>query len=180
MSWEIPSRRRKTVTLTVRLDEQSEKELKEEAIGKSLSVNTLVSQIIAKYLEWDRHMEKLDAITIPADALARLSDRVDEESLADFARDLAKSRINLVRIWYKEVTPENVLRFLSFYFERNKTARIALSKDERPQHVIGFHRGGMKGSIWFKHFVEAMFKLSGKHIVVEVQENQFSFVFDGR
>lgn len=91
-------------------------------------------------------MEKLDAITIPADALARLSDRVDEESLADFARDLAKSRINLVRIWYKEVTPENVLRFLSFYFERNKTARIALSKDERPQHVIGFHRGGMKGS----------------------------------
>ncbi len=173
---EPTSRRQRTVTLTIRLNEQSEKELKEEAADKKVTVNGLVSQILGKYLEWDRHIEKLDAVTIPADSLARLTSNVDEEALAKFGREIAESRMSLISVWYKQITPETVLKFLIFYLERNKTAKIAFSKDEKPQRIVGFHHGGR--STFFKHFIERMFELSGKKVVVDSQQNQFSFQFE--
>jgi len=177
--WKTRSKRKRSVTMTIRFDEQVDTELKQEAESKNITLNALVNQIVTKYLDWDRHSEKFDGVTIPAESLARLTNRLDDEATADFAHEVAESTgIYLVRMWFNEVTPGNVLKFLVFALERNKSARIAFSKDEIPQRVVGFHRMGPKGGIWFKHYIERLFQLAGKKVTVEANENQFTFLFD--
>ena len=166
----------------MRLDQQTERDLKQEASSKKLTINGLLNQIIRRYLDWDRHAEKYDSISVPMEAQARLMSLAGEDAMAEFAKNLAQSGLvkGMISIWYRQITPETILKFLLFYFEQGKGAKIALSKDQLPQRVIGFHRMGRSGSIFFKHFIESLFQLAGTRVVVDVQENQFSFTTDTR
>ena len=50
---------KKTVTMTFRLDENSVQKLREESEYRQISLNTLVNQILRRFVEWDMYESKL-------------------------------------------------------------------------------------------------------------------------
>lgn len=168
--------RRKTVTLTIRIEQRVEESLREDAAYQKISINSLVSQLLTDHAEFGRHAEKFGSIRIPAEGFARLLRYMNDESLAEAAREIAAFRVRtLMPIWYDAVTPETILDFLMFWLEHTRTARIAFTEKETPRRVVGFHHLGAKFSLFLKHTIEAMFQMAGKKIVVDMQENQISF-----
>ena len=50
-------RMKKTVLRTIRIDEELDKVLGADSEAKSVSFNTLVTQILIKYADWDRFVD---------------------------------------------------------------------------------------------------------------------------
>lgn len=170
---------RRTVTLTIRTEKQVVKTLMQEADARKITVNTFVNQILTKYVSWEHYSSKYNSVEIPVEGLAALIDLADDGTIAGFGREIAQRRWkSLISIWYGDTTPEAVLKFVIFWLENTRQARIALSEDTNFRRVTGFHHLGRKGSILLKNAIETMFELAHKKVVVHIQDNQFSFKID--
>ena len=170
---------RRTVTLTIRTEDKVLKALIHEADDRKITVNTFVSQILADYVDWGRHAEKYGSVEIAHDGLAQLFDLLDDDTLAKYGKDTAQKRWkSLISIWHGQMTPEEVLKFVVFWLEKTKQAKIAFSKNEMPRRIVAFHKLGRKGSIVFKNAIETMFELANKKVVVDARDDQFSFIVE--
>jgi hypothetical protein len=171
--------KRRTVTLTIRIEERVEQALKEEAATGKITANGLVSQVLTDYVDWERHAKKFGFARVTVEGLAQMFSLLDDETLAEMGRRIAELRwASMMPIWYKDITPDTVLKFVILWLENTKTAKIAFSKEERPQRIVGFHQLGMQGSIVLKNAIETMFQIAHKKVAVEIHENQFSFALD--
>jgi hypothetical protein len=170
---------RRTVTLTIRTEEQVLKVLMQEAHRSKVTVNTFVNQILTNHVDWGRHSSKYGSVEIPAEGLAALIDLVDDDTIAKFGREsVARRWRSLISLWEKDTSPESVLRFVIFWLENTRQAMITLTEDGKSRRVTGFHLLGRKGAILLKHAIEAMFEFAHKKVAVDIQENQFSFMID--
>ena len=171
--------RKRTVTLTIRTNEQVFKALAQEADARKVTVNAFVNQILTNHVDWGRHASKYGSVEIPVEGFAAVLDLLDNETVARFGRESAQQRWkSLISIWHGDTSSEAVLKFVIFWLENTGQAKITLADDVKPRRVIGFHHLGRKGSILFKHAIETMFEFAQKKVVVDIQDDQFSFKVD--
>lgn len=65
-------KKEKTRSITYRLPESLVEELETESMGKNISQNVLVKQILEKHVQWDRYADKIGMIPIPKNILNEL------------------------------------------------------------------------------------------------------------
>jgi len=151
----------------------------QEAQRSKVTVNTFVNQILTNHVDWGRHSSKYGSVEIPAEGLAALINLVDDDTIARFGREsVARRWRSLISLWERDTSPESVLRFVIFWLENTRQAMMTLTEDGKSRRVTGFHLLGRKGSILLKHAIEAMFEFAHKKVVVDIQENQFSFMIE--
>ncbi|MGO9646296.1 MAG: toxin-antitoxin system HicB family antitoxin [Candidatus Bathyarchaeia archaeon] len=172
-------RRKRTVTLTIRTNEDVFKSLTHEAEAKKITVNTFVNQILTNHVDWGRHSSKYGSVEIPVETYAGLINLLDDETIARFGREAAQRRWkSLISLWEEGTSPESVLKFVIFWIENTRQATITLTDDGKYRRVTAFHLLGRKGSILFKNAIETMFDFVHKKVVVDIQDNQYSFKID--
>ena len=69
---EDASQRRKTRTVSIRLDSKVVDEIQKEADNRRINFSVLVNQILARYAEWDRYENKIGMMPVPKVILASL------------------------------------------------------------------------------------------------------------
>jgi len=82
----------KTVTRTIRIDEGYDDILRYEAERRGVSVNTILDQLLRKYVQSYRYFENLTAVTLSAPSLLALLDRIEEKEIIAIGNELGKER----------------------------------------------------------------------------------------
>ncbi len=87
-----PFAKGKTVTRTIRIDEGYDEIIKYEAERRGVSVNTILDQLLRKYVQSYRYFENLSAVTLSASSLLALLDIIEEEEIIEIGKELGKER----------------------------------------------------------------------------------------
>jgi hypothetical protein len=93
-------KKEKTRSITYRLAEKIIEELETEATQKNISQNTLVKQILEKYIQWDRYSDKIGMIPIPKAILSSLGDQLkgkDIDQIINMIAPIIKDNVMFIK-----------------------------------------------------------------------------------
>jgi len=144
---------KKTVLRTVRLSEELDGILENDARVKRTSVNALISSIMEKYAEWDRYTQKFRYISIPTTVFSALLDLADENALARTAERLGNELPKeITSFWFKKFTLESFLQYISNAAEYGNAFEMEIENERGNCTISIHHEYGKKWSTALKHF----------------------------
>ena len=156
---ERASKTRKTVLRTVRLSQELDDLLRKDAEENDLSINSLINKIMAKYIEWDRHIKKFRFVSVTSETLRAFFNEVGDEKLENIAKELGSDLTSAVSmLWSEKVDLDAFLRMISLYSKYSGLFIREFRADERGYVITFHHKLGIKWSIFLKHFMSQSFK----------------------
>ncbi len=145
---------KKSVLRSIRVSSRLAASLEREAREAKISVNSLVSSILERHDEWGKQAERFGFVHISRDLFGQFLDAIDDDDLALMAREFGRSMsTDLIVFWFKEVSLESVLRYLSLLSEYQKLFTLDLTELHGSYVIIAHHAFGEKGSVWFLNFL---------------------------
>lgn len=170
---------KKTSTITFRIDEEYEKELRKEAEEKRISLNTLANQIFGDHVELERYVKKFGVVLMSKGGFKSLLDALDEKNIINYAASIgSKEPKDFILFKWKELNPQTVSEFIKIYFEHCGYGMCDMQKDESKNIISIHHDFGKKGSIFLKSFLEAIIRSTlGKSCETLVSDNSVTLKF---
>lgn len=152
--WEM----RKSVTRTVRLDDDLDRAIQDQASETRVSVNFLVNRLIRKYVEWDIPAEKFGLGPVASVLLNRLFEDIDEESAGELGRWTAHEfTAPFCRYLFGELSFDTIVhtfRRASVYGSRYA---FDTTSDSRNRIIVLRHNGGRKVSLFYAGIFKGLF-----------------------
>jgi predicted DNA-binding ribbon-helix-helix protein len=147
-------KRKKTVLRTVRLNQELDSILRDDAEKSDLTVNGLINRIMTKYVEWDRHTERFGFISFARQTFKSILEEVDECKIEQIATNTASPTLKAVTLfWFKELKAETLLKTISNYCKYSGLGTSEIKVDGA-QCIITFHHDlGRKYSIYLKNAI---------------------------
>jgi len=78
-------RAKRNITMTFRLDENVIATLRAESERRHISLNTIVNQILRRYVEWDMYESKVGLISMLKPVVAELFKKTNKQEIIDLA-----------------------------------------------------------------------------------------------
>jgi len=155
----MSANRKKTVLRTVRLDQELDSILRDDADQSNLTVNGLINRIMTKYSEWDRHAERFGFVSFARQTFKSILEEVDDCKIEQIAFNAANTTLKAVTLfWFKELTAETLVKTISNYAKYSGLAASEI-KVEGVQCTMTFrHDLGRKYSIYLKTVINQFFK----------------------
>lgn len=153
----------KTVTATFRIDEESFKDLQDDAKRQSVSVNTLVNQLFLSYSQYDRLMKRFQVMKIPAATFKTILDGSTDEAVVSAARTAGESIARTFVITKMgSFTLANILE--GFRTSASYINAFEYSEFHAPGEmtITLTHNLGKKGSLFLEEWVRCQFALLQK------------------
>ncbi len=167
--------RKGQVTRSVRIDKQTDDELRRLASDQGVSVNLLTNKALRKFAEWDGYGEKFGFVSVPSGLLGKMMEYLSDEQVRDLAGWVGK---NLIReytmFWFKDVSTERVIDAFPRLFAKYGRSFDYEEHSDGPQHTaILKHNRGAKWSLYYGEIIETIFKeILNQHVRVERSDNQ--------
>jgi len=138
------------VVKTIRLSKSLERSLEKEARNRKVSLNSLISSVLAKYEEWDRLAQRFGMMSLPADELIALLDALSEAQIEKIARQCGAGMPRaMMDFWFSRVTPEIFLKYLGLRSTYQHFVNHEVIVDTEGRFVLtARHEHGRKWSIW--------------------------------
>jgi hypothetical protein len=103
----------RSVLRTIRLPEKVDEILIEEAKGRGLSPNALISMVTTRFTEWDRFADRFHFISVTKELLLGLLNEVEIERVEYLAEKSGSHMPKEAMIfWFKDLSVENLIRFV--------------------------------------------------------------------
>ncbi len=176
-SCDLP-REGKTVAKSFRVNEKALGALQEEAGRQSISVNTLVNQLLLEYSEFGRFLQRVNAIRMSRKTFSEILNAVPEDGLAKAAQTAGKSApMALIASKWGKITVNTVLEFihdlsayanLFEYYEKNEGERWT---------VTLMHEMGAKWSTFLTHYLSEAFAAAGVQPKARTSDRAVIFTF---
>jgi len=173
------STNKKTVLRSIRLSVDHEKLLEEDAKKKGLSVNSLLTSLITKYVEWDRYAERFGYVSVGRQGFGRMFEWMTDEALVGHGKEAGgKNAPDIVRFWFGKLDLGTFLSFLALHSKYSGIYHYEHSS-QGGTHVITFqHELGPRYSIVLKnYFDQAIRNIVGVIPKVESGENSCIMTF---
>lgn len=116
---------RKTVTMTFRIDENIMNKLRNESEQREVSLNTLVNQILKRFVEWGVFENKVGIIPMPKPIVVELFENMGEDEIIDMAKRVGKNVVKDIALFMKHEI--NVDSFLEWFETRMKVSSLEIS-----------------------------------------------------
>jgi len=137
---------KKTVVRAIRITEELDKILREEADAKNISVASLVQSIFTRHAEWDRYTEKFVHYSLPSDGLKAIIEAADEETMLRNAEESPKAVKAFSLYWFKEFSVDTFLRILALNSKYGRHYDCQISNDGKQARISIHHALGKKWS----------------------------------
>lgn len=170
---------KKTVTMTFRIEESVMSRLRSESDRKEVSLNTLVNQVLKRYVEWDMYEPKVGMISIARPIVHSLFDRMPKEEVEDMARKVGKGAVHDIALFMK--ASMDLDSFLEWFETRMKNSSIEFSHDytNRRHTYVTKHDLGYNWSLFHKMMLELVFnEILGKRVDVSITPTTLRLVVD--
>lgn len=152
-------KRKKTATISFRIDSEYEKLLRSEAEEKKVSLNTLANQIFGEHLEWQRYIERFGTIVISKDAFKLILESLSEDNVVDLAVNIAdKAPKEFILFKWKDLNSENVINFVRMFFTHCGYGQYDYVKDQSTNKFSIRHEIGKKGSLFITTYIKTVLK----------------------
>jgi hypothetical protein len=148
----------KSVTRTVRLDDDLDKAIQNRAKDSNVSVNFLVNKLIRKFVDWDIPAEKLGIVHVPAVLFKRLFDSFDDDAAEGLGRWLAHEHYDpFFKYVFGELTFEKTVDHFRMGSEYGGRFSFAINSDERNHTIVIKHNAGMKFSRFYAGLLKGVY-----------------------
>jgi hypothetical protein len=148
----------KSVTRTVRLDDDLDKAIQNRARDSNVSVNFLVNKLIRKFVDWDLPAEKLGIAHVPAVLFKRLFDNIDDNAAEELGRWLAHEHYDpYFKYVFGELTFEKTVDHFRMGSEYGGRFSFAINSDERNHTIVIKHNAGMKFSRFYAGLLKGVY-----------------------
>lgn len=145
---------RNTTLRTVHLPRDLDNLLQNEAKAKRISFNSLMTAIMIKHTEWDRHTEKFGFVSLTRDGLRLILEAVDDNKLSQIGKHHGKStNKEFMMFWFKKINLQTFLDGLSLFCKYARVAEYDLETDGRNYTITMHHELGEKWSNWLGHVI---------------------------
>ena len=74
---------KRNITMIFRLDENVITTLRAESERRHISLNTMVNQILQRYIEWDMYESKVGLISMPKPVMAELFKKTNKQEIIE-------------------------------------------------------------------------------------------------
>jgi predicted DNA-binding ribbon-helix-helix protein len=159
-------KRKKTESITFRLESAILLSLRQEAKRKDVSVNTLVSQIARQHTNWHSSATQAGFMYVRRPLIAKLIDGQNEEQIKSLARHVAlssnKDFILMLRSKYDIYSALDIIETwirISGYSYSHNTRRLNYS--DMLHYFILQHNMGMKWSLYLSELYKNLFEEFG-------------------
>src|SRR5256712_3975914 len=152
----------KTVAKSFRVNEKALSALQEEAARQSVSVNTLVNQLLLDYSEFGRFLQRVNAIRLSRKTFGEILNSVSDDSLIKAGQVAGKSApMALIASKWGKITVNTVIEYihdlsayanLFEYYEKNENERWTITL---------MHELGPKWSTFLTQYIGETFVSAG-------------------
>jgi hypothetical protein len=154
---EKDSKKKQTITVTLRIDKEIMDKLNDEVDSDGTSLNSLTNQVLKRYVEWNKFEDKSAMIPVASSVLKELFDGLDKDKVIKLAKDKAKDTIYNIILFMNGKVDFDIL--ISWYKQRMKhCSEISDKKDEdKGNRIIIFkHELGENWSLYHKTILESI------------------------
>ncbi len=167
--------KRPTTTVTFRLDANTVKKLQTEAKDNDISLNTLVNQIMKRFVEWDAFESKVGMVLVAKPVVAELFAKMTKDQVIDLATRIGKSAIRDISLFMKGEL--SVTSFLSWLEARMRTcSQVNYQQENGVKKYIFRHELGENWSLYHKTIADLIFAESlSRAIDIEMSNTMLIF-----
>jgi hypothetical protein len=175
----IPEVRKKAVTMTFRLDENLITTLRWESDRQHISLNSMVNQIIQRFVEWDMYESKLGMVSFLRPIAVELLKQMNAQEVIALATGVGKRATNDAVLFMKnKMDLDSFLSWLEVGM-RNSCVEIKHNTDDSTQTYMLRHELGLNYSLFYKTILESIFnEILGKPIDCSYSDRMLSFSFN--
>lgn len=175
---EISTRKKKTSTITFRFDEDLIEKLHKEARRHQVNTNTLATQALKRFLEWDIYQPRIGLVSLNKPVFVKIFENLNEKEVIEIASTIGKDEIRDIALFMKGETDIN--SFMSWFEMQmiNSSVQVNHMDDDGTHTFVMKHDLGKNWSLYNKTILELIFKeLFHKNIQIKYDKNMFSFRF---
>ncbi|MGA2199538.1 MAG: hypothetical protein ABSG45_06340 [Nitrososphaerales archaeon] len=170
MEENFPPRKRKTENRSFRISSEVLEGLEDEAERKKVSVNTLVNQLLADYINVRRHRLRLGSLSMSVTAFKLIIAATSDQDIIGAGATAGRSvpRAYASSKWGEE-SAKNVMSFI----KENASVTGLYDYSESPNTpgaITLTHPFGRKWSLYLASFCEAAFEDAGEKVRSEVSD----------
>jgi hypothetical protein len=158
-------------SITFRLKPSIIRGLRKEAEGRGITLNTLITQILSHYLDWDMTAAKAGYIPIPRPLMTLVLSDVTDGKAADIGSQIANHMDEIMLVMRGGVSTDALVTQLKLWLREADMPNTMTYSDSKLTWVI-HHEMGSKWSVFFARAIEDLFyRLDQKKIGTEYTEN---------
>lgn len=153
-------KRKKTSTVSFRIDAEYDKILRGEAEEKKVSMNTLVNQILGEFVEWNRYVKRFGTIILSKEAFQLILENLENDKIINLAIDIAtRAPKEFILFKWKEITHSNVVDFIKMFFDHCGYGQYDYQFTDTKDNKFSIrHDLGEKGSLFLKTYLQSVVK----------------------
>ena len=153
--------RKKSESITFRIDEKYDTILRKIADEKKISLNTLANQIFGNYVELEVYLQKFGVLKLSTDSFRRILAILDDKNIVEVAtRAGSLEAKEFILFKWKELNLQTVTDFIKIFFDVCGFGRCDLEINPSKVSLSAHHDLKEKGSLYIKHFLESLIRTS--------------------
>ena len=166
--------------MTFRIEESTMDLLRIESENREVSLNTLVNQILRRYVEWDMYEAKVGMLPIAKPVVSALFGEISKDQVAELAKKVGKNAVHDIALFMK--SRMDLPSFLSWFEMRMKSSSIEFSRNRLANGTNTYvmrHDLGYNWSLYHKTLLELIFnEVLQKRIDVKITPTTIMLSFD--
>ena len=170
-----------STSITTRVDDDTLRELQEEANSTGIALSSLAKQILTNYAKWDKFVSKAGMIPVAKGVISEAFNRLGEEEVVQLATSVGKNALSDIILFMKgKIDLDSLFSWLELWLKRNSTAGFSYIVKNDLHTCIMKHNLGSKWSLYHKTVLQLMIReiLGGSSIVeINTAENILVFKF---
>ena len=171
-------RRKRTATMTFRIDEHILNMLRKESERRDISLNTVVNHILKQYVEWDMYASKVGMVPMIKPFVSALFDKMTPQETIELASKVGHSATHDIALFMK--SKMDLQSFLSWFEMRMKNSSIEFCHRlvNSTHTYVMKHDLGYNWSLYQKTLLELMFsQVFEKQIDTSLYDTTLTFQF---
>lgn len=163
----------KSVTRTLRLDEDIDAEIAEMAGKEQFSFNLLANRALRKLVEWDDKAAKFGFIQVPTSIVEKVFSILTDEEARELGREAGTNTLReMVLFWFKKFNVENALKAMEMIGTYGNAFRLQYTIDGETDTVVLKHDRGPRVSAFYAELLGSLFKPTGARIETHETDGQ--------
>ncbi len=154
--------------------------LENESKKAGLNLNTFVSQIFTRYVNWWKHVDMLKLLPVSKDLLRELFQALSEETVEKIAGRLGETQgREEVLFFFQQVNPRTVLQYIELWTSHFDATEHAY--DGKRHFFTVHHDVNLNFSLFTKEYLTAMIRTTlARPVLFEtISPNAITFNFEG-
>lgn len=147
--------REKTILRTIRIPHEMDQLLQKDAKIKRVSVNSLIYNLLLKYVEWDRYSERFGRVLLRPQTLKLVIDLLEDSEIERIGKDIGKKiPKEFLLFWFKEINTHSFLEYISLLCRYGGFAHHEIESNDGSFTITLVHDLGDRWSLFLKNIIE--------------------------